>query len=289
MKKLKALIILSIIIGFISCVYYISDSIVEEFLFMDKQRATLPVNKNMLKYSTLLPDDDAKQHYTNEVKQRLGVSDEMMLKNLIKYDNKLYSLWIDESKDQKNIIDDICHYVSKSLTKKMKVLFYKLNKYKHSKSSDAFLLDTDYVFYNGLHSKIVCMVDINNFGSKQIQFFSIKVIGTISEDKLWQSEENDIIEDEQFIENRADVVDNNIDALMYSDSCASMKTQDQQAHSVLYSRLMYIPDKASLDNILYMENQNKIRQMFLQKLQKRTRKLNNCYKNYPYKNDFNMP
>lgn len=284
MKNLKALIILFIIIVLISYAYYISDCVVEKFLFLDNQKSTLSINQNILKHSILLSDDKINQKYTDSIITSIGTSCEKMLKNLILHNNEDFSEWIRDIEERNTVINNVCNYVVQYVKKKYDVIFFKLNKYKYSKNMTSVILDIDFVFHKGLHAKIVCMLDIP---TRNIKFYNIKAVGTISEDKIWQVEEVD--EPEEIVGKDNNYLDANLNELMYSDTCLSMKTQDQQLHNLLYAKLMYIPDKASIDNLQYMENQNKVRRMFMDKLSNpRQKMMNNCYKNYPYKNDFEI-
>lgn len=288
MKNFKAIVILLIIILLLSYAQYISYNVVEKFLFIDNQTSTLPVNKNMLIYSILLPDDAVKHKHNDMLIKRIGVTNDIMLKNLIKYNDKQFSSWIINGSNTKeqSVIKEICKYISHCVKKNNKVIFYKLNKYKYAKSSDAAVLDIDFVFDKGLHSKIICMVE---FSTKYIQYFSIKVIGTISEDKLWQSENYDTDENDNDIDYSENGIDQSMIDLMYSDTCLSMKTQDEQLHNLLCAKLLYVPDKAVCDHLQHLENHNKVRAMFMDKLsERRHKKMNNCYKNYPYKDDFSI-
>lgn len=275
---------------------YISQDIIDTFSVLDNSASDkATVNKDMLKHSILLTDNTIKNNYEDDLILTLGTSKKNMMMNIIKYyDTCSWSEWISVFKDVSiiyNICQQVYYFIGKKIRKTSKVIYYRPNKYKYDSLLQNVLIDMDLVLSNSfLHINVVCIV---NLESRQIFFLSIKAVGTINEDKIWQ--ETNSIDGNNYVQTDAQIYVDNDDKqvmnLMYEDTCKSMKTQDDQVYNLLYSKLMYLPDRASLQNEEYMQYQNKIRHMFNYNLQKKCdrsvkKKLNNTYKNFPYNDDF---
>lgn len=249
------------------------------------------INNDIIEYSIKKIDIN----YENKLKNIL-LNKKNILIDIIKYtndDNKLWSKWIksDEYSNEKKL-SEICNYFyhamkQKLLSENIQILYYKLNKLKYN--NDKLLLDNDFVFYkdrdtNAYHINIISIADLY---SNNINILYIHMIGIINQDKINQYiylSQNDKY---SYVNLYNSFIDDNTSQY---DSFNSLKSHDKDLENILYKKLKNdeIDNEDYKRNIIYTNNQNIVRKMFLENLNNDESDLNskNKYKNYPYKEDF---
>jgi hypothetical protein len=279
-----------------------SHKIVENFLFIQQTPDTIDVNPNILQHSIILPDSADKTKREEQLVKKLCSKNESIVKNIIAYgDVSKWSVWIHPKYPSESHIDDInrqfFYYVKKKLSD-LKLIFYKLKKYRYDVSHHKdILLDYDIVGYDEMakcawHIKVVCVINTSN---KRVHFINISLTGSISEHNIYSdsnASNNSNNSENVWVEhNVANMYDNTANNdLMYQDNCLAMQTQDQQMHKLMYNKLMQVPNEADLQNVQYDKNQNIIKKMFLSKIWQgygKTREYDKV-KCYPYDNDFTL-
>jgi hypothetical protein len=273
----------------------LSHKLVENFLFIQQTPDTIDVDPNILHHSIILPENADKKQREEQLIKKLCTKNESIFKNIMAYgDVSRWSAWIVPTYPPDFHIDEISkqlfYYVKKRLNN-LKIIFYKLNKYRYDVSNrQDILMDYDIIGYDNTlkcawHIKIVCVINTVN---KQVHFINISLIGRISEDKIYSGVSDDKGNDTLTADTVSQpfVYDANND-LLYQDTCLSMQTQDEQVHNIMYNKLMQVDNEANLQNVQYDKNQNIIKNMFLRKKYDK----NNGYdkiKCYPYDNDFTL-
>lgn len=275
-----------------------SQVMIENFIFDIPMSDKVSINPELLLFSVPLPDSKDKKEMIDVLIEKIVGTQQTMYNNMIKYgaDVIKWSKWIYNNTEDTSI-DSIGRQVCQYINKKEKVIFYKLNKYRYDKDTyNMVLLDIELVLFKeknpyAKHIQTVCVVELM---SQKIHVIDIRLLGIISEDKIYAVTNHASSNHYMDIDNlQQNTIDENMYSLLYEDNCKSMMTQDAQLHSVLYSQLMHIDDEASLQNQQYIENQNIVRNMFMQNIEKRhktcrRKRLGDSYKHYPYKEDFSI-
>lgn len=261
----------------------ISQVMIETFVFDLNVSETVHVNPNILIHSVPIMNSKDIVSIEKAFIQNLCGAEKHLFNNMLKYGTDMikWSKWYYNETDIQDTVRHFFNYINK----KLDIIYYKLNRYK--KTCNLILMDFDIVSYGksdtyAKHIKSLAMV---NLSTQKIYVLYFKIVGTINQDKIYESgniiQGDYVVLDDKNINN----TDENIQALMYEDTCKSMQTQDEQSYNLLYVNLMKEDDDAYLQNIQYEKNQNIVKNM-LRNQNCGRKNIGNSYKNYPYTNDF---
>jgi hypothetical protein len=287
-----------VFISMVLWIVYLSNKCVENFLFIDKSSDKVTINPDILQHTILLPNDSHKSQIEEQFVNLLCSKNESMLKNMIKYgDSNEWSTWISSDTENTHVNEinkQFFYYVKRKIekTNHLKIILHKLDKYRYNiKEYHDMLFHYDIVCHDttskcAWYYQVLCVINID---SKKVHFLSIKLIGSISEDNIYISSNNEN-STSWFNTPKHSDIDKLFDKdMMYQDNCLSMKTQDAQCIHVIYNKLMAVTDDsddANKQNIQYAKNQQIVKNMFFNKLQGGFKEPNFKIKCYPYDNDF---
>ena len=149
------------------------------------------------------------------------------------------------------------------------------------------MVHCEFVYYksNAHNAYHISCISIVNTESQSLNILIIKVIGKISEDKIHMYHnkahtEYEVVSTHTKIMSDFHVEDN--------DDCVT--DHDEKIENILYDSLLndHVISEDVWKNMEYTRNQNIVRNMFLQDKTGMQKSMADCYKRYPYNNDFSI-
>jgi len=249
------------------------------------------VNEDMLSQTILLEDNEISDTY-------YSILNKDRTHNSIKYiEGITWGDWVNVHEQQVliNIENHVRTYIDKCHFD-AKLIFCKLNRYRHGKSDqDIVLLDYDIVLYDTQNKyadrgKLLCVYHIKT----GIDIVHFNVIGKIHEDQIYMKNDKDVFDTEYMPYKQEHIYKDGF--LNNEDNYKSIKTNDEQVDKLLYNKLMGASGVEN-DDIDYIKNKEHkrahdiVRNMFMNGLKtSSSTNIDNTpqYKSYPYKNDFTI-
>lgn len=199
-----------------------------------------------------------------------------------------WSTWSSKRRPCEKHIDidiQLHHYLQHKL-KPANIVYFEIQRYKTNKTNlDEILLDCDFVSYkssdtHASHFKMLCAIDIM---TKSIYILYIKLIGQISEDRLYMYDDIP----KTYVQVSFHDSDYNMSD---ADTFYSIKMQDETMLIMLYNKLMdygYDDDNDYIKNMEYdklqMQVKKSMRQDFFSSGDNNSC---NTYRNFPIREDF---
>lgn len=209
------------------------------------------------------------------------------LNDAIKYiEGVNWSVWNNPTKQLEDINYQMYLYVADKLD--ADIIYFELKQYKKNlKNAKELLLHFEFVLYkkNSVYAYHISYITVYNIDTQSFNILNVRILGSISEDKIhmYQNQNNSI----DYSPIKLDI--KYMESLVVEDPYEAITTHDEQVENILYHKLLN-KDEFSDDywkNIEYTNNQNIVRNMFLQDKHQQ-KPMPSCYKKYPYGNDFTI-
>lgn len=198
-----------------------------------------------------------------------------------------WSIWMTPlSKIFRDINFQIYNFIKNKLN--ADIIYFNLKQYKKNlQNTKEVIIHCEFVYYqhNTPNAYHVSCISIVNLETQSLNILIVKVLGKISQDKIHMYQNKACTENQTVKTHEKILTDFHIE-----DDEDCMTDRDEKVENILYDSLLndYSISEDAWKNMEYIRNQNIVRNMFLKDKRESPKSMADCFKKYPYNEDFKI-